>query len=234
MQRAEPTRLLIFDFDGTLADTLDDVVWCMRDTFEEFGLPLPDRQAVASTVGLTLEQSIVRLAGSAVSVDSVAPFVELYRRRYQASSGSRTVLYPGVKEFLESLAQADVTSVVVSNKGFEAIRSTLARLGIVDSFAQIFAGDTTTYKKPDPRLFEREIRPRFADIAPDEMMVVGDTETDLRWAANSGLRFCWAAYGYGSSEDCAAIAGGSVISSIEDLWDQLRAPCPSAGGEPSV
>ncbi|PYS18774.1 MAG: HAD family hydrolase, partial [Acidobacteria bacterium] len=73
------------------------------------------------------------------------------------------------------------------------------------------------YPKPSAALYDTCIAPEFPHIGRGEILVVGDTELDLRFAANIGARSCWAAFGYGDEEACKALGPDFVISDVRQL-----------------
>lgn len=209
--------LLIMDFDGTIAETLEDVAFCMKGTFENYGLRAPNYSAVHATVGLTLEDSFRVLSDGAIPKDKVDEWVAFYRDLYKKEGGVRTRLFSGMDESMQTAYERGVKILVVSNKGMSAIQAALSKLGVAQYVDHILSGDTVTHKKPDPGLYSDEIRKLYPDIKDDEVLVVGDTIVDLTFAKNAGLRSCWASYGYGKSEECLACDPTCIIEEAKEL-----------------
>ncbi len=214
-------RVAIFDFDGTLAHTLEDVVACMHGTFEAFGEESPSEAHIRGTMGMSLEAAFSVLRHKEMGGDEVALWVRRYRWLYASQGGLRTRLYPGVLEALARFSDAGVWSVVVSNKGRDAIESALLRLGIAETVRCVFAADGVRYKKPDRRLYTEEIKTALPGVVDSSVLVVGDSESDLRFARNAKLRCCWAAYGYGNRKACLGLYPDMVIQRFEDLSSAL-------------
>jgi phosphoglycolate phosphatase len=187
----------------------------MQQTFRSFGAPLPERSAIIGTMGMGLDDAIHFLGGPGIDDVELAVWVAHYRRIY---NGERTVLFSGVSSFLNDAQIAGVSSVIVTNKGERATRKALLSLGILPAIAELFCGDTTSFRKPDPRLYWEEIRLRYPTVSSDEVLVIGDTATDLRFARASGLRCCWASYGYGLPHECSVLQPDSCLAT----FDQLR------------
>ena len=209
-------KALVLDFDGTLAATLDDVTWCMTRTLENFGLPAPSPSDVQATMGLPLEEALRLLSKDACKV-AESEWVRAYREIYLTDGGHRASLFPGAAELLSHAREHRITILVASNKGTAALRALLERLKIVSFVNVILGGDSVAYPKPDPRLYRAEISPRLAGVRDSEVLVVGDTETDLRFASAAGLDCCWAAYGYGNRARCLDLKPTHVISSMSEL-----------------
>lgn len=214
-------KLFIFDFDGTLADTLDDIAWCMEETFVHFGEPAPGKPAVRAVMSGPLEMSVQQLRGKQCSPKEVAEWVRFYRSIYNGERERRTRLFPGAHDLLEQLAAGGIQSLVVSNKGSVAVATELGRLGIRGRIGGIFAADAVAYPKPDSRLYHLEIKSAFPSFEDRDVLMIGDTEVDLRFAKNAGVACCWAAYGYGQREDCLGLKPDLTIDSLSELRSVL-------------
>ena len=217
-------KAVIFDFDGTLADTLNDVTLCMQETFEAFGDKCTDRVDVKRTMGLPLEAAFAELRSKDSDPADIAERVEHYRRLYARQGGVHTRLYPGVQKVLHGALKVGIQSLVVSNKGHDAIDAALKSLGIANTIARVFAVDTVRFRKPDRRLYQEEIKPVLENPSDAEVLVVGDSESDLIFARNSGLASCWAAYGYGDASACQQLNPDIVIHAFDELNDLLFPP----------
>lgn len=215
---ADRYRLLIADFDGTLVETLDDVAWCMKMTFETNGFSAPDRDAVRATIGLSLEDSLRRLSAVPLSSQELSLWVRTYRTLYKTEQGRCSRLFPGVREALKEINQRGVDIVIVSNKGVAAIRAALSKFDIEELIARPFGADVTRYRKPHPALYHEEIKPLFSGLQDHEVLVVGDTSVDLEFAWNAGVAACWASYGYGALER-DAINAQFILREFADLLE---------------
>jgi phosphoglycolate phosphatase len=214
-------KLFIFDFDGTLADTLDDIAWCMEKTFVHFGEPPPSKPAVREVMSGPLEMSVQQLRGKKCQPNEAAEWVRFYRSVYNGERVRRTRLFPGADDLLEQAEAQGIQLLVVSNKGSVAVEAELGRLGIRGRIGGIFAADVVAYPKPDARLYHAEIKSSFPSFEDRDVLVIGDTETDLRFAKNAGVASCWAAYGYGQREDCLGLKPDITIESLSELRSVL-------------
>jgi len=197
-----PARLVVFDLDGTLVDSSQDLAAAVNEALAGIA-PLGPRlrlSEVRSFVGsgaqVLMARSLAR-AGIAKPVDEVLPlFLECYRRRLL----HRTRLYPGVEEGLQALAGR--TLAVLTNKPGEMSREILAGLGVAERFAHILGGDEVPARKPDPEGLRRLIAE--TGVAADETVMVGDSAIDVRTGRAAGARTVGVTYGFdpdGLSQD---------------------------------
>ena len=108
-------------------------------------------------------------------------------------------------------------SVIVSNKGIAAINNILIDRGLWHLTTGFIVGDGTPgFKlKPNRQCWDEIIKPRFPDVEPERVLVIGDTLTDIQFARNIGAKICWAKYGYGEE----SLAMERPDFTVEKLWD---------------
>jgi len=214
-------KLIIFDFDGTLASSIEGITVCMGKALHLFGYRRPSGDRVRATIGLTLEDSIRKLTKWACPESDIPLVVRTYRNLYEVEGARLTTLFDSVAETLAGLKAAGFKTVLVSNKGNAALRRLLQQLEITNYFDLTLSADCVQQHKPSAALYSAHIAPVFSQIDPKDILVVGDTESDLRFAANIGAHSCWAAYGYGNAATCAALLPTFTISSVTGLYDIL-------------
>jgi phosphoglycolate phosphatase len=219
-------RLAIFDFDGTLASSLEGISACMTEALIAFGYRPPSQEEVKATVGLTLEDSIRILARQRLSDAQLPEIVKLYRELHDAKAAASIRLFDGVVGLLEDLPSYGIRSALVSNKGRKGLEQILERLKIWAFFDLMLSAEDVEFNKPKPELYSRHIAPHFEKISRTEAMVIGDAEIDIRFAKAAGLASCWARYGYGDAAKCRALHPDYEIGQIWELRDILR-----GGGE---
>lgn len=216
-------RLAIFDFDGTLASSLDSIHTCMCEAFVKFGIRTPSREDVRATVGLTLEESVNILGDSKVPTTRIHEIVEEYRRIHDAKGVAGVKLFEGAGKLLEELPSHNIKSVLVSNKGRKGLNALLDRLRIWAFFDLTLSAEDVARNKPDPKLFTQDIAPHFDGIPKKETLVIGDTDVDIRFAKAAGLASCWASYGYGDQAKCRKLGPDYEVRDLKELRDILRA-----------
>jgi phosphoglycolate phosphatase len=214
-------KLIIFDFDGTLASSIEGITVCMGEALHRFGYRRPSQDKVRATIGLTLEDSIRKLTKWACPESDIPLVVRTYRNLYDIEGERLTTLFDGAAETLAAVKAASIKTVLVSNKGNAALARLLQQLEIVNYFDLTLSADCVQHHKPSGALYDAHIAPIFPHIHPKDILVVGDTESDLRFAANIGAHSCWAAYGYGDAAACSVLMPAFTISSATDLRDVL-------------
>lgn len=191
-------RCIIFDLDGTLIDSVADIVLAtnrMRHSFHQ--PPLPE-QTVIRYVG----HGIAHLAKLAVSDAPQIPpdkAKEELLRAYREHPVVRTVLYPGVEDGLRILKTAGFRLAVASNKPFELCMPILSKLGAADAFDAIIGGEKAIRMKPEPDMLQYALRETNSD--PAQSWMVGDSDPDIRAGKAAGCKTAYAAYGFGSPEE---------------------------------
>ncbi|MCL2659089.1 MAG: HAD family hydrolase [Acidobacteriaceae bacterium] len=209
-------KAVLWDFDGTLVSSLEGIYWSMCETMKLCNYPAPTIEEVRATVGLTLDESMRRLTHPQCAEEQIPELIACYRNFYNSDAAPLVRLFDGACEVLSYLKRKGIASIVVSNKG-RGLNQAIAWLGLERQFDAVFNAHDVAYRKPDPRLYTNHIAPLLAVSAADEVMVVGDTEVDLRFAQNAGLRSCWASYGYGDHAVCAGLNPRYTISSLAEV-----------------
>ncbi len=178
-------EFLIFDLDGTLAATGEDIAIAVDHTLKTLGLATLNRERILSFVGDGVEELIRRCLGGE-NREFFARAMKIFLEYYGAHLLDRTVLYPGVRECLDYFR--DRRKVVISNKRQDFTVRIVHELGIAPFFEDIVGGDVMPYKKPDPRLVEPYLQ-RF-HIPREGTVIIGDGPNDILLARNAGVWSC--------------------------------------------
>ncbi len=181
----EPKRypLIVFDWDGTLIDSVSRIVRCFLETFGELGLPRPSESHIKNLIGLPLGQAIQRLAPGA-DHRVVERGAEVYRRFWLDESLPLSPLFPGVLDLLNRLIEQGHTLAVATGKS----RVGLEREQRHHKISHLFrfsrcAGETAA--KPDPAMLLEILAESGVDAR--EALMVGDTTMDLEMAHAAGV-----------------------------------------------
>ncbi|KAB2541004.1 haloacid dehalogenase [Salipiger aestuarii] len=181
-------RAVIFDLDGTLADTSGDLIAAANRCFESMGQgvrldPVADAhtafRGARAMLGLGLRRA------EAFDTDLVESWYPRLLGFYDEAIDVHTRLYPGAIDAVRSLRGAGVRVGICTNKPEALAQTLLARLGVRDLFGSVIGADTLTVRKPDPAPFVAAVRRAGGD--PARSLLVGDTETDRKTAAAAGV-----------------------------------------------
>jgi len=212
-------KLVIWDYDGTIARTHDAIVYSLERALSEAALPVQDPAKISALIslGLGLEDTVKQLTDH-VNPDEVTT---RYRDIYRLEGWRYETPFPGLPAAISEIATRGIDQIVLSNKGTEAVEDAMRRFGLSSTLSMIIGADPRLKRKPDPMVFNTVIRDKYPDITSQEVVVVGDTEADIKFARNIGAKSCWAAYGYGDKEVCSALEPSIVIQKPEEILSSL-------------
>lgn len=227
MQLPSCPRLVVFDLDGTLVDSVPDLARAVDGMMTRLGLPPRGEARVRDWVGNGAPRLVRRaLVGGlegepdeALYEQAYPVFLELYAE--SVSAGSQ--LYPGVLDGLAHLGGLGVPLACVTNKPERFTEALLRDLGIRDDFGLVVSGDTLPRKKPDPMPLLHAAR--HFDTPTADALFVGDSRNDVQAARAAGFPVICVSYGYNHGEDIRGAGPDAVIDSIAELADLL--PCPA-------
>ena len=205
-------ELVMFDLDGTLADTGHDLADSVNFTRAHFALtPLPE-QRVYANVGRGVEY-LLKQSLPEKGVERFAEVMRVFLEYYEAHLLDRTVLYPGVREVLGYFR--DKRRLVVSNKIHRLTEAVVHGLGIGGEFDAILGGDSAAEKKPHPALLQLALA-KF-HVTANDALIVGDGDTDIEAGKRAGVVTCGVTYGLGNLADMLVAKPDVVIDSIGEL-----------------
>lgn len=209
-------RLLIWDFDGTIADTAPGIVRTMNATFAEVGLPRPDEAAVCATIGLPLLDSIGQLAG--LSGDALTQAAEVYHRLFEQLGTDGITCFEGVPETIRRAYREGRTLAIATSRGHASVEAMLTSLGVRDCFTYIVACEDVATHKPDPEPVC--LLCRMAHVTPAEAVVIGDTSYDIEMGRRAGAGRCiGVTWGNHTAETLRAAGATEVVSQATKLTD---------------
>ncbi|MER5443543.1 HAD family hydrolase [Streptomyces sp. NPDC002790] len=197
------TRAVIFDLDGTLADTPTAIAGLLTRVVGEQGVAVTPEQ-VAPTIGKPLGPSIASLIGCLVEDRATADAVARYRDLFDTEVLSRgsELLYPGVAEGLQSLQEQGFGLAVATSKISASAEKLFAATGIRSFFGPVIGNDMVEQGKPAPDM--GLLAARELGMLPERCTYVGDTVTDMQMAAAAGMTPLAVTYGVGSRHELLA------------------------------
>jgi phosphoglycolate phosphatase len=213
----KPIRLMIFDLDGTLVNTLEDISHSVNFTLGRLGRPLLHLDTVRQYVGDGLDMLLSRALGEHTNLLEEAKSIYTDHQGRNLVVNSR--LYPGVVETLEHFRS--IPMAVVTNKTLDFSEPLLEQLGVRSYFGAIIGADSGLPLKPAPDAF-LSIMKSLA-VPKEYTAVVGDGTTDIRAGKAAGITTCAVTYGFRSEEELRKAGPDFVIRTFPELRDLFAA-----------
>ena len=205
-------QLLVFDLDGTLVDSKQDLALSVNAMRNDMGLPPLPLHLIASYVGHGVTLLVQRALGPDAGDEKVQKGLAFFLNYYHEHMLDNTAPYPGVAEALEKLAGHKMA--VLTNKPVIFSREMLTRLGFAPYFRYIYGGNSFPRKKPDPMGLNKLMED--LQTSPRETLMVGDSDTDILTGRNAGVLTCGVTYGFGA-HTLEKVAPDLVIDDMREL-----------------
>ncbi len=210
-------RLVVFDWDGTLADSTRTIVDCLARAIEQNGLPALSEQRLGEVIGLALPEAMCHLLPE---VDEAVRtrVAEAYRHEFFART-TPTRLFDGARETIEALHGCGIWMGVATGKSRRGLMRSLDETGLARFLPfQRTADDCPS--KPHPAMLE-EIAAE-AGLAPDELLMVGDTDYDLMMARHAGVPAFAVTHGGHDRRRLEACGPVACLDRLPDLLDWIE------------
>ena len=216
-----PHLAVIFDHDGTLLDTIEDLADSMNAALIKMGHPARTIAECKMLVGDGLETFVRRALPPAAAEDprERARLRDLMRAEYGERSSRKTRPYPGIPELLDALTARRIPMAVLSNKPHDSTIAVMGHYFSRWSFSLIFGARDGVAVKPDPAgAFEIAT---LLGIAPPDFAYVGDTNTDMQTATAAGMFPVGALWGFRTAEELLATGAKVLLGTPLDLLPVL-------------
>jgi phosphoglycolate phosphatase len=211
---------VIFDLDGTLADTAPDLLGATNAVLAAKGRPLLDLAHLRHMVGFgarALIAQAMEASGTPVTEDQMPALVEIFLDHYRAHIADDTRLFPGVPETLAVLKRRGARLGVLTNKPQELTDRLLPLLGLDGLFAAVYGAGRKPYTKPDPRIFHEVVD----DCGGAPGVMIGDSITDLNTARAAGAPCILFSYGF-TPVPAAELGADLVLDDFAALPEALE------------
>jgi phosphoglycolate phosphatase len=212
--------LIIFDLDGTLADTKLDLANAVNATRAHYGLGPLENALVYSYVGNGAPILMRKSLGPDFSDEEIQRGLEFFLASYREHMLDHTTLYPGVRESLDRLKAEGIRMAVLTNKPVRFSQDIVSGLGVGDYFFRVYGGNSLEQKKPDPAGVHLLLAE--AGVPKDRALMVGDSAVDVRTARNAGITVCGVTYGF-QPESLAGEPPDILVDRMGDLADMVLA-----------
>ena len=217
MTASAPT--IVFDLDGTLADTAPDLVATLNTLLLRENLPRQKIETARPFVGAGARRLLecgFAAAGAPLQEPRASALLGDFLERYEAHIADETRLFPGAERSLDLFLGAGFRLAVCTNKTERLAQLLLKRLGVADRFRAICGRETFAHMKPDGRALLSTIERAEGD--PARAVMVGDSRTDVAAARNAGAPVVAVDFGY-SDPPVATFQPDRLISHFDELWE---------------
>ncbi|MCM2357695.1 MAG: HAD-IA family hydrolase [Geobacteraceae bacterium] len=195
-----PIKLIIFDLDGTLSDSLADLTDAVNQMLVCFDRPLLAAEQVRGLIGRGAGRLVEKALPGATG-EEVERGLRIFLDYNDAHIVDKTRLYPGVKETLDRLRADGREMAVISNKNVALCRKLLALLGIGGYFADVLGADSLPFRKPSPEPVLKLLRD--FGVEAREAAMVGDSINDIAAGNGAGVLTVGCGFGYGYASELA-------------------------------
>jgi len=221
----ENKKVLIFDLDGTLVDSVPDLALAINDMLVSLGREVFSSTLIRTWVGNGAQTLVKRaLSGKSEINELLEP--ELYNKAFSHFLASyknnicvETVLYPNVLEVLQNVHARGFRLALVTNKPFDFIEPLLIGLNIDNIFELCLGGDSLPKKKPDPMPLIHVCK--TLGLSPEECLMIGDSKNDILAAKSADMQSVGVTYGYNYNEAISVYKPEAIINDMSELCQLL-------------
>jgi phosphoglycolate phosphatase len=219
-------QLLIFDFDGTLIDSVPDLADATNAMLTTLGKETYPIDSIRNWVGngsrMLVERAMVgkvEVLEGELTVEEADHAEQVFFEAYNNISGSKTVAYSDVDSGLKKLKDAGYTLALVTNKPIRFVPKILQSFGWQDLFAEVLGGDSLAVKKPDPAPLLHVCD--ALDVTPAQAVMIGDSRNDILAGQNANMDTLGLSYGYNYGQDIRELNPTAAFDDFATLVDYL-------------
>ncbi|WP_201549763.1 phosphoglycolate phosphatase [Psychrobacter fjordensis] len=215
-------QLLIFDFDGTLIDSVPDLADATNAMLTMLGKKTYPIETIRNWIGngsrLLVERALVgkvKVLENELTQEEGDHAEQIFFDAYKNLSGSKTVAYPDVDSGLKKLKDAGYTLALVTNKPILFVPKILQSFGWHDLFSEVLGGDSLSTKKPDPAPLLHVCE--ALNVAPEQAVMIGDSRNDILAGQNANMDTIGLSYGYNYGQDIRELNPTEAFDGFADL-----------------
>lgn len=207
-------KLVILDFDGTMADTRSLIVRTMQKVIATLHLDKRTDEECAAMIGLPLRETFTTLLP--ISKEQGLECERLYREIFAASDPIKSVnLFPKVLETIAALHSKGITLTIASSRGHESLDAYVEEMRLAPYIHYVLGAEDVEHAKPQPDAVLKTLRE--LGFTPEETLVVGDMTYDILMGSRAGAHTCGVTYGNGTREELLSVNAESIIDDFEQL-----------------
>ena len=215
----EQFELLVFDWDGTICDSLGHIVASLQYAISCMALPSRSEDELRNIIGLGLLEAMERLYPG-ISAQQRQQLAVHYREYYLGNSANSTSVFEGVEQTIKGLYEKGHTLAVATGKSRRGLDNALEESGLASLFHFSRCADET-FSKPHPQMLEEIMD--LAAVSPSSTLMVGDSEHDLQMATNAGVKAAAVSYGAQPVEYLVKFNPVACFHSLRELPGWLAA-----------
>ena len=213
-------KLCIFDFDGTMFDTLLDVVECFNQTFEKLGYERRDLEFYKKSLGGNVDEIIGIILKDNNNEENIELVKKTYEEIYYNDRKENTHPYRGILELLEKLQEDNIVLAINSNRKADSIMKFMEEYAGNIDFIDIQGHDYQHPSKPDPYGVNTILRK--SGIRREDAIYIGDSITDIRTARNAGVDCILVRWGYGVGDIYYDEYPLRVVDNPEEIYEIVK------------
>ena len=211
---------VIFDLDGTLLDTVEDLIFSLNSVLESRNLKTLAREEFNAVIGYGAK-NLCRLAieksRTDFDDDYLDAFFEDYQKSYEENYKNKSKPYPGILELIEDLKKRDLSLNVLSNKP-DNFTKELIKLHFGPASFDCVLGEAANFpRKPSPESTLHIVKE--SGLKASDFLFVGDGDTDVKTAAGAGVDFVGVSWGYRTVEELRSAGAQRIVYSVDELVD---------------
>ena len=206
---------VIFDFDGTVADTGEGILKSLQYSFEQMGREVPDLSDLKKFIGPPIHYSFVNFYG--VSENEVEQYIEKYRERYRKIGVYECFVYDSMVETLKTLRENGVKLGIASSKPIKLVYDVMEHLKLTEYFDAVVGTRFDDSNHPGKTDLVLQSMEKLEDSDKSRTLMVGDRFFDIDGAAGAGVDSVGVTYGYGSREEFMEHNATYIVDSPKEI-----------------
>ena len=192
-------KLVIFDFDGTLFDSVEDVIICFDKALEIHDFPKLTRKEYFEVLGGNIDEMVSLILRENNTSENIELIKNTYEKLYDESKKENTLPFPKMHDLLKILQEKDLLLAINSNRKTDSIKYYVDKFFMDVDFVSIEGHNPNHPSKPHPYAVEM-MRKKFG-VTKDECIYIGDSKTDINTANNAEIDCLIVKWGYGTQDD---------------------------------
>lgn len=209
-------KAVIFDMDGTILNTLEDLKNATNYSLRQFGMPERSLEEVRMFVGNGIRKLVERAVPSSTSEEKIAQVLDVFLEYYEIHSADNTSPYPGILELVEKLKKSGIKTAVSTNKA-DVPAQELGREYFNGIFDLIVGQQDGLKVKPAPDSVNKILS--ILDIQKKDAIYIGDSDVDVQTAKNSGLDFIGVSWGFRGREFLEKNGAKNIVDNANEILD---------------